>query len=132
MVHGDSSKDSESSHNHEPECVAVLGFGRFEDSSGQGKGNGGTVVLKGVDHAGGKSSHFLAPDVHGRGGADDGVGGVGGKGDEDKDGAPKKNSPCSGTDVTQKKNDSSDGNDPSFDDVKGHSHGRAVTLKKSI
>lgn len=79
MVHGDGSKDSESSHNNEPERVAVLGFSGFEYSSGKGKGNRGSVVLEGVDYASGKSSHFLAPDIHRRGGTNDGVGGVGSK-----------------------------------------------------
>ena len=89
MVHGDGSKDSEPSHNNEPECVAVLGFGCFENSSGKGKGNRGSVVLEGVDYASGKSSHFLSSDIHRRGRANDGVGGVSGKGDEDKDRAPE-------------------------------------------
>ena len=106
MVHGDGSKDSESSHNNEPECVAVLGFGCFEYSSGKGKGNRGSVVLKGVDYASGKSSHFLSPDIHRCGRANDGVGGVGGKGDEDKDGAPEENSSRSRPHMAQKKNDS--------------------------
>lgn len=108
MVHGNSSKDSESSHNNEPERVAVLGFGRFEHSSGKGKGNRSSVVLKGVDYASCKSSHFLPPDIHWCGRANDGMGGVGGKRDEDQDGAPKENSACCGTDMTQKKNDSGD------------------------
>ena len=106
MVHGDGSKDSESSHNNEPVCVAVLGFSGFEYSSGKGKGNRGSVVLEGVDYASGKSSHFLSPDIHRRGRANDGVGGVGGKGDEDKDGAPEENSSCGWADMAQKKNDS--------------------------
>ena len=95
MVHGDGSKDSESSHNNEPERVAVLGFSHFEHSSGKGKGNRSSVVLKGVDYASCKSSHFLPPDIHRRGRADDGVSGVGSKGDEDKDGATEENSPRS-------------------------------------
>ena len=89
MVHRDGSKDSESSHNNEPECIAVLGFGRFEYSSGKGEGNRGSVVLKGVDYASGKSSHFLSPDIHRRGRANDGVSGVSSKGDEDKDRTPE-------------------------------------------
>jgi len=106
MVHSDGSKDSESSHNNKPERVAVLGFSRFEHSSGKGKGNRGSVVLKGVDYASGKSSHFLSSYIHRRGRANDGVGGVGGKGDEDKDGAPEENSSRGRTDMTQEKNDS--------------------------
>jgi len=92
MVHGDGSKDSKSSHNNEPECVAVLGFSGFEYSSGKGKGDCGSVVLKGVDYASCKSSHFLSSDIHRCGRANDGVGGVSGKGDEDKDGATEENS----------------------------------------
>jgi len=100
MVHSEGSKDSESSHNNEPERIAVLGFGRFEYSSGKGEGNRGSVVLEGVDYASCKSSHFLSSDIHRRGRANDGVGGVGGKGDEDKDGAPEQNSSCCRTDMT--------------------------------
>ncbi len=92
MVHGDGSKDSESSHNNEPECIAVLGFGCFENSSGKGEGNRGSVVLKGVDYASCKSSHFLSPDIHRCSRANDGVGGVGRKGDQDKNGAAEKDS----------------------------------------
>ena len=106
MVHGDGSKDSESSHNNEPERIAVLGFGRFEYSSGKEEGNRSSVVLEGVDYASCKSSHFLSPDIHRRGRANDGVGGVGSKGDEDKDGAPEENSSRGRTDMTQEKNDS--------------------------
>ena len=108
MVHGDGSKDSESSHNNEPECVAVLGFGCFENSSGKGEGNRGSVVLEGVDYASCKSSHFLSSDIHRRGRADDGVGGVGGKGDEDKDGAPEENSSCGWTDMAEQEHDGCD------------------------
>ena len=106
MVHRDGSKDSESSHNNKPERVAVFSFSRFEHSSGKGKGNRSSVVLEGVDYASCKSSHFLSPDIHRRGRANDGVGGVGSKGDEDKDGAPAEKSSRGRTDMTQEKNDS--------------------------
>jgi len=106
MVHSDGSKDSESSHNNEPERVAVLGFGRFEYSSGKGEGNRGSVVLKGVDYASCKSSHFLSPDIHRCGRANDGVGGVGGEGDENKDRAPEENSPRSRSHMAEQEHDS--------------------------
>ena len=108
MVHGDGSKDSESSHNNEPECIAVLGFGCFENSSGKGEGNRGSVVLKGVDYASGKSSHFLSPDIHWRGRANDGVGGVSGKGDEDQDCASQKNPPRSRPHMAEQEHDGCD------------------------
>ena len=108
MVHGDGSKDSESSHNNEPECVAVLGFSGFEYSSGKGKGNRGSVVLEGVDYASGKSSHFLSPDIHRRGRANDGVGGVGSKRDEDQDCASQKNAPRSRSHMAEQEHDGCD------------------------
>ena len=108
MVHSEGSKDSESSHNNEPERIAVLGFGRFEYSSGKREGNRGSVVLEGVDYASCKSSHFLSSDIHRRGRADDGVGGVGGKGDEDKDRAPEENSSCGWTDMAEQEHDGCD------------------------
>ena len=92
MIHGEGSKNSETRHDDEPEGVAVLGFGCFKHTSRQGKRNSGTVVLKGVDDSGGKASHFLAPNINRGGGADDGVGGVSSKGDQDKNGAAKKDS----------------------------------------
>ena len=67
MIHREGSHNSETRHDDEPEGVAVLGFGCFEHASRQGKGNSGTVVLKGVDDSGGKASHFLSADVHGSG-----------------------------------------------------------------
>ena len=108
MVHGDGSKDSESSHNNKPERVAVLGFSGFEYSSGKGEGNRGSVVLKGVDYASGESSHFLSPDIHRRSRANDGVGGVSGKGDEDKDGATEENSPRSRSHMAEQEHDGCD------------------------
>ena len=67
MIHRKGSKNSETRHDDEPEGVAVLGFGCFEHASRQGKGNSGTVVLKGVDDPRSEASHFLSADVHGSG-----------------------------------------------------------------
>ena len=92
MIHGEGAQDAETRHDNKPEGIAVLGFGYLEHTSRQGKRNSGTVVLKGVDDSGGKASHLLAPNIHRGGGADDGVGGVSSKGDQDKNGAAKKDS----------------------------------------
>ena len=77
MVHGKGTEDAEGGHDDEPEGVAVLGFGDFEDSTGECEGEGGTVVLERVDDSGGEAGHFFSADVHGGGGTDDGVGGIG-------------------------------------------------------
>lgn len=91
MVHSEGAEDAEGGHDDEPEGVAVLGFGDFEDSAGEGEGERGAVVLERVDHASGEAGHFFSADVHGGGGADDRVGGVGGKRDEDENGAAENN-----------------------------------------
>ena len=77
MVHGEGAEDAEGRHDDEPEGIAVLGFGDLEDSTGECKGEGGAVILKRVDDASGEAGHFFTTDVHGGGGTDDGVGGIG-------------------------------------------------------
>ena len=77
VVHGESAEDAEGGHDDEPEGVAVLGFGDLEDSTGECEREGGAVVLERVDHSGGEACHFFSTDVHGGGGTDDGVGGIG-------------------------------------------------------
>jgi len=79
VVHGEGTEDAKGRHDDEPEGVAVLGFGDLEDSTGECEGERGAVVLERVDDASGEACHFFSADVHGGGGTDDGVGGVGGE-----------------------------------------------------
>ena len=51
------------------------------------------------------------------------MGRVGGKGDEDEDGASEQDSPSGGADMAEQKHHGCDGNDHGFDDVEGHGHG---------
>ncbi len=51
------------------------------------------------------------------------MGRVGGKGDEDEDGASEQDSSCGGADMAEEKNHRRDGDDHGFDDVEGHGHG---------
>ena len=60
------------------------------------------------------------------------MGRVGGKGDEDEDGASEQDSSCGGADMAEEKNHRRDGDDHGFDDVEGHGHGGAVALEESI
>ena len=90
--HGTGAEQAKGSHDDKPEGVAKLGLGGFEDPSGEGKGDGGAIVLEGVDDSGGEPGHFFAADVHGCGGTDDGVGGVGREGDKNQDHAAQENS----------------------------------------
>ncbi len=99
MVHGEGAEDAEGGHNDEPEGVAVLGFGDLEDSTGECEGEGGAVVLERVDDASGEAGHFFTTDVHGGGGADDGVGGISGERDEDQNRAAKNNTGGGGADL---------------------------------
>ncbi len=117
VVHGEGAKNAESGHDDKPEGVTILGLGDFQNPTGEGQGDGGAVVLEGVDHTRRKACHFLSPDIHRGGRADDGVGGVGGKGDEDKDGATEEDSPCSRTHVALKKDHRCHGDHHRFDDV---------------
>lgn len=132
VVHGEGTEDAEGGHDDEPEGVAVLGFGRLEDPAGEGEREGGAVILKGVDDAGGETRHFLSSDIHRSGRADDGVGGVGSEGDEDENGAAKNNAGGGGANVAEKKNDGGKGDNDGLDEIKCHGHGGAVTLKKAI
>ena len=92
MVHGKSTKNAKPSHDYEPEGIAVLCFGDFKNATCQGERDCSAIVLKRVDDPRSKACHFFAPNIHGGSRADDGVGGVGGKGDEDKNGAAEKDS----------------------------------------
>ena len=92
VVHGKGTKNTKSGHDYEPEGIAVLRFSDFENASCQGEGDGGTIVLKRVDDPRSKARHFFASNIHGGSRADDGVGGVSSKGDEDKNGAAEKDS----------------------------------------
>ena len=85
--HSARSEKSECSHDDKPEGIAELAFGGLEDATGEGEGDGGPIVLKGVDHPGSKAGHFFAPDIHWGSGTNDGMSGVGREGDEDKNDA---------------------------------------------
>ena len=132
VVHGEGAKNAEGGHDHKPEGVAVLGLGDFQNPTGEGQRDGGAVVLEGVDHACRKARHFLSPDIHRGGRADDGVGGVCGKGDEDKDGATEDDSPGRRTHVALEKNHRRHGNHHRFDNVEGHGHRGAVSFEKTV
>ena len=108
MIHGEGAQDAETRHDNKPEGIAVLGFGCLEHSSRQGERNSGTEVLKGVDDSGGKASHLLAPNIHRGGGSYNRVRRVGGKSDEDKDGASEQDSPSGGSDMAEQKDGSGD------------------------
>ena len=60
------------------------------------------------------------------------MGGVGGKGDEDKDGATEDDSTGSWAHVALKKDHCRHGNHHRFNDVEGHGHGGAVTFEKTV
>ena len=81
VVHGESSKNPKGGHDNKPEGVAVLGLGDFQNPTGEGEGDSGAVVLKGVDHSRRKARHFLSSNVHWGSGTYDRVGRVGREGD---------------------------------------------------
>ncbi len=132
MVHGKGTEDAEGGHDDEPEGITVLGFGDLEDSTGECEGEGGTVILKRVDHSGGEAGHFLSADIHGGGGTDDGVGGIGGERDEDQNRATENNTRGGGADLAVEENDCGHGDDDSLDEVEGHGDGGAVPFENLV
>jgi len=92
VVHGKGTKNTKSGHNHEPEGIAVLRFSDFENASCKGERDRSAIVLKRVDDPRSKACHFFASNIHRGSRSDDRVGGVGGKGDQDKNGAAEKDS----------------------------------------
>lgn len=132
MVHGEGTEDAEGGHDDEPKGVAVLGFSDLEDSTGECKGEGGAVVLERVDDASGEAGHFFSADVHGGGGTDDGVGGVGGKRDKNQNRAAENNSRGGGADLAIEEDDCGHGDDDGLDEVESHGDGGAVPFKNFI
>ena len=130
--HSAGSEEAECGHDDKPESVAKLAFGGLEDATGEGKGDGGPIVLKGVDHPGGKPRHFFASDVHGGGGTNDGVSGVGGEGDEDENETTHENSRRGGTNLAKQENKSGNADDNRLDQVESHRHRRAVPFKNMV
>ena len=130
--HGAGSEQAECGHDDKPEGVAKLAFGGFEDATGEREGDGGPIVLEGVDHAGGKAGHLFSADVHRSSGADDGVSGVGSEGDEDENEATHENSRRSGANLAKEENKSGNADDNGFDQVESHRHRRAVPLKDMV
>ena len=132
VVHGEGTEDAEGGHDDEPEGVAVLGFSDLEDSTGECEGESGAVILKRVDHSSGEACHFFSAYVHGGGGTDDGVGGVGGERDKNQNRAAENNSRGGGADLAVEENDCGHGDDDGFDEVECHGDGGAVPFKNLV
>jgi len=95
--------DDVSAEEHEEEAdeaegdhVREVGFPAeaVEEEAECPKADGGAEVLEGVDDAGGEAGHFSSADVHGGGGAKDGVGGVAGEAEGDEEEGGHRGSVC--------------------------------------
>ncbi len=126
--HGAAANRAEAGHDRIPDAPAVA----IDHPAGERQRDRRAVVLKRIDHAGGEARHFPAADIHRRGGADDGVGGVRGQRDQNQKKAADENTERRRPHQSHRNDDGCDEDDGALHEIERHGHGRAVAFEKLI